>query len=84
MAATSEHAGVLVIRAWVEADERSLRARITGRVDVTATHETSVVVAGLERATEVVRRWFEEFEREARIEAGAGLAPKAHEGEGAR
>ena len=34
MAATSERAGVLVIRAWVEPEDATLRARITGRLDV--------------------------------------------------
>jgi hypothetical protein len=63
MAATSERTGVLVMRAWVEAEESMLRARITGRLDVTAPHETSFAVVGVDSAAEVVRGWLEELER---------------------
>jgi hypothetical protein len=63
MAGVSERAGVLVVRAWVEAGEGPLRARITARLDLVGGEETSVVVGGWEAAAEVVRRWLEEFER---------------------
>jgi hypothetical protein len=63
MAATSERAGVLVVRAWVEAGETILRARITGRLDVAVPHETSFAVVGVDSVAEVVRSWLEEVER---------------------
>jgi hypothetical protein len=63
MAGISERAGVLVVRAWVEADDGPLRARITARLDLAHEEERSVVVGGWETAAVVVRRWLEEFER---------------------
>ena len=68
MAPAGERLGVLVVRAWLEAVEPVLRARITGRRDVTAPHETSIVVAGREPTVEAVRRWLEDFESEVPAE----------------
>jgi uncharacterized membrane protein len=64
MRATSERVGLLVIRAWVEAGDSELRARITGRLDVVNSKETSfTVVVGVDSAADVVRDWLEELER---------------------
>ena len=64
MTPPSERVGVLVIRAWIEADGNELRARITGRLDVTDSHETSfAVVVGVDSAAEVVREWLDELAR---------------------
>jgi hypothetical protein len=64
----SERVGVLVIRAWIEAEDHELRARITGRLDVVNAHETSfVVVVGVDSAADVVREWLEELERGASV-----------------
>jgi hypothetical protein len=63
MPAASERAGVLVIRAWLEPEDMTLRARITGRLDVAVAQEMSCAVLGVDSATEVVRSWLQEFER---------------------
>jgi hypothetical protein len=59
----AERSGVLVVRAWIEADEILLRARITGRLDALRTEETVETAAGVDHAAAVVRRWLEAFER---------------------
>ena len=75
MAATSERAGVLVIRAWVEPEDATLRARITGRLDVAVSHETSYAVLGVDSAAEVVRDWLEQVERAACRLGDGGVTP---------
>jgi hypothetical protein len=63
MRETTERVGFLVIRAWVEAHDGTVRARITGRLDLLNSQETFAVVAGVDSAAEVVRDWLEELER---------------------
>ena len=57
-----ERTGVLVIRAWIEADgETRLRARITSTRDVTQDHEISTVVATPTEITSAVVEWLDGF-----------------------
>ena len=57
----SERTGVLVIRAWIEGEPRSLRLRITRTLDISSRDEESTTAASVEEACDVVRRWLEEF-----------------------
>jgi hypothetical protein len=61
----AERTGVLVVSAWLEPDGPPLRVRITGRLGVDAPEESSVVVAGAEAATGVVRDWLVSLEGSA-------------------
>lgn len=56
--------GVLVIRAWREAERPELIARITGRTDVLDEAESSVTVAGSAAAARVALEWLEALERD--------------------
>jgi hypothetical protein len=59
-------AGLLVIRIWVEpAPDISIRARITGILDVNA-GQTSVVARSPEEALAMVSSWLEAFMAAAR------------------
>jgi hypothetical protein len=58
----AERTGVLVIRAWIEADgEPRLRARITRTRDVTLGREVSTVAATPTEITSVVVEWLDCF-----------------------
>jgi len=59
----SERTGVLVIRAWVSAEQRGLIARITSRLDVQKQAETSQTVVGAEAVTRIAGEWLSAFER---------------------
>jgi hypothetical protein len=58
----SERTGVLVVSAWLESHGPPLRVRITGRLGLDADEETSVVVAGAEEASGIVRDWLVRLE----------------------
>jgi hypothetical protein len=58
----AERTGVLVVSAWLESHGPPLRVRITGRLGLEASEETSVVVAGAEAASGVVRDWLVQLE----------------------
>jgi hypothetical protein len=73
--ADGERTGVVVVRAWKRFGSKPLRARITGRRDVLHDDETSVTVAGAERASQVVRDWLVAFEEDEEPGADAGDAP---------
>jgi len=62
VAEAAERVGVLVIRARIESDDLPLWVRVSGRLDVAAPVETSVVVQGRESALELVRDWLQQFE----------------------
>jgi hypothetical protein len=63
----AERTGLLVIRAWIEANgETRLRARITRMVDVDAQEQISTVVATPEEITGTVVEWLETFLRKSR------------------
>jgi hypothetical protein len=62
----AERTGVLVVSAWLEPDGPPLRVRITGRLGVDPDGESSVVVAGAEAATGVVRDWLVSLESSER------------------
>lgn len=60
----AERTGILVIRAWIEANgETRLRARITGVLDVDAREEISTVAATPEEVTVAVADWLNVFLR---------------------
>jgi hypothetical protein len=61
-----ERTGLLVIRAWIEADgEPRLRARITHTVDIGRREEASTVAATPEEITRAVADWLDGFLRAA-------------------
>ena len=61
-AVPAERTGLLVIRAWLEANEEPrLRARITRTLDVARRDETSTVVATPAEVTGAVADWLDEF-----------------------
>ena len=63
----AERTGLLVIRAWIEANgETRLRARITRMVDVDAQEQISTVAATPEEITGTVVEWLETFLRKGR------------------
>ena len=50
--------GVLVVTAWTEGDDPpSLRARLSGTVDVTSTSDFGDTAVGVEEICDAVRRW---------------------------
>jgi hypothetical protein len=53
--------GVLVLRAWTEADEPRFRARLTSVLDVEADDSRTVAVATPAEALEVVAAWLALF-----------------------
>jgi hypothetical protein len=57
----SAPAGVLVVRAWIDADH-VLRARITYSVDPAGTDQISRAVAGPEAVHVAVRDWLESLQ----------------------
>ena len=60
----AERTGLLVIRAWIEANgETRLRARITGVFDVATREEISTVAATPEEITFAVAEWLDVFLR---------------------
>jgi hypothetical protein len=61
-----DRTGVLVIRAWLEADrdQLALRARVTRTVDVSAAEPTETVAASEREILAIVDAWLEAF-REA-------------------
>ena len=63
----AERTGLLVIRAWIEANgETRLRARITRMVDVDAQGQISTVAATPEEITGTVVEWLETLLRTGR------------------
>ncbi len=63
----AERTGLLVIRAWIEANgETRLRARITRMVDVDAQEQISTVAATPEEITGTVVEWLETLLRKGR------------------
>jgi hypothetical protein len=63
----AERTGLLVIRAWIEANgETRLRARITRMVDVDAQEQISTVAASPEEITGTVVEWLETLLRKGR------------------
>jgi hypothetical protein len=75
VAQEEELTGVLVVRAWKRVGTKLLRARITGRRDVLADEETSITVAGADRASEAVHDWLAAFEQDADSGPGAVTYP---------
>jgi hypothetical protein len=67
-----ERTGVLVIRVLKRVGSSLLRARITGRRDILADEETTVMVVGAEKAAKAVHDWLVAFERDD--EYGGGSA----------
>jgi hypothetical protein len=67
-----ERTGVLVVRAWQRVGSKLLRARITGRRNVLDEEETSITVAGADKASQAVHDWLVAFERETDDGAGNG------------
>lgn len=60
MAGANERVAVLVIRAWLEEDDkpRPLRARITSKLDVSQSAGTETIVAASEKEiVKAVRAW---------------------------
>ena len=53
----SERTGVLVIRAWLEAEDRTLRARITRIADLAAPDEIVSVTSSEEAILDEVGKW---------------------------
>jgi hypothetical protein len=63
----AERTGLLVIRAWIEANgETRLRARITRMVDVNTQEQISTVAATPEEITGTVVEWLETLLRKGR------------------
>ena len=61
---SSERAGSLVVRAWLEpgrAASEALRARITYSLDLSATDQTVLVAASTEEITAAVSDWLARF-----------------------
>ncbi|MGH8932084.1 MAG: hypothetical protein ACRDZO_16055 [Egibacteraceae bacterium] len=57
-----ERTGLVLVRAWVEGNDRStFRVRITQRNDITETEQTVTATATVEETCEAVRRWLERF-----------------------
>jgi hypothetical protein len=56
----AERVGVLVIRIWVEGEVEP-RARITASMDLAQPRQTSVMVASVDEACELVRDWLTRF-----------------------
>ena len=69
----AERTGVLVLRAWLEPDGPPVRVRLTGRLDVRSTDETSVTVAGAGAASKIVHDWLLLLERAPTV-----VEPGAH------
>lgn len=60
----TERTGVVVLRAWIEQDASpggGLRVRITQTPDIAQPESVTAVVASVEDAIRVVRRFLEEF-----------------------
>lgn len=64
--ASSERAGVMVVRIWVEGAHDSLRARLTHTLDLDGAEQTTQTAASVEEILKVVREWLHVF-----AEAGA-------------
>jgi len=59
---SDERTGLILVRAWIEGDDRStFRVRITERIDVTGAEQTVSAAATVEETCDVVRRWLERF-----------------------
>ena len=62
MGPDTERVGVIVIRAWTEAPDGSLRARITWTLDVSRSgEEQSRAAASGEQVLAAVREWLDAF-----------------------
>lgn len=61
MTSEVERTGVLVVRAWTETADRSVRARITSTLDLDGGTETSQAAASAEEILTAVRTWIEDF-----------------------
>lgn len=57
-----ERVGVLVIRVWLEPAGCRLVAKISGRTDVLAEEETSVMAIGSAAASRTAHEWLVAFE----------------------
>lgn len=57
------YGAVLIVRIWCElpASDATLRARLIHNPDSTSAEAESVVVTGVDRTTEVIRRWLEGY-----------------------
>lgn len=66
-----ERTGLLIVRAWIEAGDEGLRARITRVLDLAAPEEVVVAVAGPAEVLATVRAWLDDFTgaRDARVTA---------------
>lgn len=65
MPPSGQRTGVLVLTVWLEHQASPLRVRITERIDVRASEEVTLLIAGTEAATAAVRDWLMRFEGEA-------------------
>lgn len=65
MPPSGQRTGVLVLTAWLEHQGSPLRVRITERIDVRASDERTLLIAGAEAAMTAVREWLIRFESEA-------------------
>ena len=65
MPPSGQRTGVLVLTAWLEHQASPLRVRITERIDVRASEEGILLIAGAEAAMAAVRDWLIRFESEA-------------------
>ena len=61
MTSEAERTGVLVVRAWTETADRSVRARITSTLDVEGGAQNSQAAASAEEILTAVRKWIEDF-----------------------
>ena len=59
---------MLVIRVWIEPDNRNqLRARITRSLDITTTDQVLTAAASIESICDTVRDWLEVFVAPAQL-----------------
>jgi hypothetical protein len=57
MDAEPERAGILIIRAWVEAGEQDVRARIIYSLDASSDEQVTRSAAGVGSIGAIVREW---------------------------
>jgi hypothetical protein len=61
--AGGDRTGVIVIRVWLEAEGRQLRARLTSTTDARAEGETVAVAGSVAEACHYVEAWLRDFMR---------------------
>ena len=76
MGATSERAGLMVVRIWIEEPAGEIRARLTETLDLTTGQETVHTAGSVDQVVACVRRWGDAFSAQTRSDpAPPGTSP---------